>query len=457
MSGKSHIRALLTLINSAAEAAIVEYDKSGHDIPSLASTEPHPLDTSDDTSNLKKALRLLEGACDQLCVALAPPHHTMMNRAQNAEWACILIVIEARIVDALSGHPQGLPVNELSKIVNIEAGKLARILRLLATRNCFIEVDTNVFANNRLSLTLHSSNPVRDLAHCHVTLTPKAATVLYQNLTELPYGPSYEFRMAPFMHAVQDEGIIGGFFDWLQAHPEKRSTFGRAMVGMGRVMGSSGVLYNYDWNKCTTICDVGSGVGNFALPFSKRYPHVMISLLDLPGPISQAKELWSKENPTAVNSGKVQFVEADFFKPIPVKENDIYYLANILHNWPDAPAMTILKNVRAAMGSHSRLLIHEYVIQPLHRKPADEGGLKLDVAPEPLLPNFGNGNVRTHYQDFTMLVTYNSKERTLDEFSAMAAQAGLSLDGVFDMGETSLLQYAPIRASAEFVSFAAKL
>jgi hypothetical protein len=28
--------------------------------------------------------------------------------------------------------------------------------------------------------------------------------------------------------------------------------------------------------------------------------------------------------------------------------------------------------------------------------------------------------VRTHYQDFTMLVTYNSKERTLDEFSAMA-------------------------------------
>jgi hypothetical protein len=38
-----------------------------------------------------------------------------------------------------------------------------------------------------------------------------------------------------------------------------------------------------------------------------------------------------------------------------------------------------------------------------------------------------------------------------------SAQAGLSLDGVFDMGETSLLQYAPIRASAEFVSFAAKL
>jgi hypothetical protein len=52
----------------------------------------------------------------------------------------------------------------------------------------------------------------------------------------------------------------------------------------------------------------------------------MISLLDLPGPMSQAKELWSKENPTAVNSGKVQFVEADFFKPIPVKENDIYYV-----------------------------------------------------------------------------------------------------------------------------------
>ncbi|KAJ6549715.1 O-methyltransferase-domain-containing protein [Mycena capillaripes] len=459
MSGKTEVRALLAIITNAVEAAMAEYDKTGHEIPSLRSTDGHPLDDAGDTVSLKKAIRLIEasialydqissgrcsdadqGACDQLCATLAPPHHTMINRAQNHEWACISVVLQARIADALGPYPQGVHVDKLSKAVNIEKGKLARILRLLATRNCFVEVERDVFANNRLSLILQSASPVADLAYCHLGIVSKANAILYQNFTTPPYADSYELSKSPFMHAVESEGIEGGYFQWLNAH-----VFGRAMIGMGRVMGSSAVLYNYSWDSCKTLCDVGSGLGNFSLPFAQRYPMATVTLLDLAGTIAQAKDFWAKEYPEAVAARRVHFVEGDFMVPITVKDQDIYYvslillLANILHDWPDAEALNILRSVRSAMASHSRLLIHEYVLEGLSRGKGSNPGT--NSAPEPLLPNFGAGSVRAYYQDYTMLALFNSRERTEEEFSALAGKVGLVLGGVFDMGETCLLEY----------------
>ncbi|KXN87144.1 hypothetical protein AN958_09150 [Leucoagaricus sp. SymC.cos] len=318
-SQAANIKRLLSPIDSSARSAVAGYNKVGSGLPPLHSMQSHPIDVQEDVLQLKKAIRLLEATGDQLCATLAPPQHTMMNRAQNAEWACILVVIEAGIVDTPDKYPEGAHVDTLATDVNMDTGKLGRVLRLLATRNCFVEVDTNVFANNHLSLQLLSRNPVSDLAHCHVTLTPKAATVLCDNLTQGPHRPSYEFGRAPFIHSVQDEGLTGCFFDWMKAH-----MFGRAMIGMGKVMGSSNILYHYDWNRVSTICDVGSGIGTFAVPFSRMFPKTTITLVDPPGPIPQARESWAKDYPEAVAEGISVFVEADFFVNIPVKDQQVY-------------------------------------------------------------------------------------------------------------------------------------
>ncbi|KAJ7927853.1 hypothetical protein B0H13DRAFT_1480724, partial [Mycena leptocephala] len=77
-------------------------------------------------------------------------------------------------------------------------------------------------------------------------------------------------------------------------------------------------------------CDVGSGVGNFSLPFAQRYPMATVTLLDLAGTINRAKDLWEKEYPEAVAAGRVNFVEGDFMVPITVKNQDIYYVSLIL-------------------------------------------------------------------------------------------------------------------------------
>ncbi|KAI6130910.1 hypothetical protein EV401DRAFT_1850806, partial [Pisolithus croceorrhizus] len=67
------LEALLEIINSSARLAIAEYKKHGNSVPTVHSTEFHPLDFATDTVALKKAVRLLEGACQQLCASLAPP------------------------------------------------------------------------------------------------------------------------------------------------------------------------------------------------------------------------------------------------------------------------------------------------------------------------------------------------------------------------------------------------
>jgi DNA-binding IclR family transcriptional regulator len=55
------------------------------------------------------------------------------------EPACIRLVVEAKVANILVDHPEGLSVSEIAKETIIEQGKLSRILRFLATKNCFRE------------------------------------------------------------------------------------------------------------------------------------------------------------------------------------------------------------------------------------------------------------------------------------------------------------------------------
>ena len=53
--------------------------------------------------------------------------------------ACLATVSHAKVADQLQAFPNGLHVNELSKVTGLEANCLARMLRLLATKHIFRE------------------------------------------------------------------------------------------------------------------------------------------------------------------------------------------------------------------------------------------------------------------------------------------------------------------------------
>jgi len=58
---------------------------------------------------------------------------------QHEEPASLLVVTEHKIADLLLDKPEGVPATELATKSGLDAGKLTRILRLLATKHCFRE------------------------------------------------------------------------------------------------------------------------------------------------------------------------------------------------------------------------------------------------------------------------------------------------------------------------------
>ncbi|KAG2366736.1 O-methyltransferase-domain-containing protein [Suillus spraguei] len=443
MANKAKLEALLTLINTSARDAIALYEQYG-DVPSIDQTEPHPLDEAVDQVALKSAIRILEGACAQICTTLAPPAHTAINLVQAYDYACMRVAIRENISDILLNYPKGLHINELSKKISIEPKKLSRTMRLLATRGCYNEVDMDVFANNRLSLILLNGNPVRNLALIHTEEIGKGATVFYETLKDPKIAYSYEPTFAPVMYAINKDGTEGTFFDWMGRNDGYRESYHTSMRAMSSIMGSLAVLTHFPFEKYSTVVDVGGGIGAFSLPLAKTHKNVKITIHDLPEALVQARDIWAKECPEALAENRVEFVELDFLEQVPVKGKDIYYLRNVIHDWPDQESAVILSNVRKALSPNSRVLIHDYVLRQLSHQQAVVRDSKLGVvsAPEPLLVNFGVGNIRSYQQDMSMLFVHNAKERTLQDSLALATAAGLKLEKVWDLAEACVLEYS---------------
>lgn len=97
MTGNIEVQVLLELITKSATEALDEYGKYGDSVPSVYETNTHPLDEHKMSLRLKKAIRNLEGACDQLCATLAPPLHTIVN-------VCIVNYKEEEILTTYSVH-----------------------------------------------------------------------------------------------------------------------------------------------------------------------------------------------------------------------------------------------------------------------------------------------------------------------------------------------------------------
>ncbi|KAJ4478948.1 S-adenosyl-L-methionine-dependent methyltransferase [Lentinula aciculospora] len=446
MSGfnNTHITALTALINGAVQDVITEYAAVGQAVPSLDSLEPGPFQIPEETPvRLIKAIQVIAAACAQLSYTVTPPGAVMVNKSlEHEEPACLLVVTEARIADLLLNKPQGLPASELASLSSLDAAKLTRILRLLATKHCFKEVKPGVFANNRLSMKLLSSDTVSSIVCLLTDESLRASAYLNDTLTD----PSEMDGGIPFRRATGYP-----FFDYHKTRQglKKGQRFPRAMVGWGDVTGKGFLAKVYPWTsqpRDTTICDVGGGNGHVTMGLMKAHPHIKLILQDQPQVIEMAQKFWAKEHPAAIETQKVQFVAFDFFKDAAVYGCDFYYIRSILRDWPDAESELILRNVRKAMKPSSRIIIHDTVLRDAvhaHETSPNDTIFQLDVAPSPLLPNYGVGRVRTYELDLTMMNLLNAQARTLPEFIKLCQKCRLKFERLYEAGETDLVEFSP--------------
>jgi len=101
---------------------------------------------------------------------------------------------------------------------------------------------------------------------------------------------------------------------------------------------------------------------------------------------------------------RCQAVPCDFFQAVP-EGGDAYIMKHIIHDWDDARATLILKNIAKAMGGkRGTVILLESVIGPG--------------------PDFGK------FLDIEMLNLPGGRERSADEFRALFAGAGFEMTRV---------------------------
>ncbi|EIM86299.1 S-adenosyl-L-methionine-dependent methyltransferase [Stereum hirsutum FP-91666 SS1] len=432
---------LVDLITDAVKDVIKEYDTVGQPFPALGSTNSGHFDSAASvTPELARAIKVVEAACAQLSFSVASPAHVMTNKAFGFEEpVCLQIVTESGVADLLVDLPEGLHIEELAKKSGIEVDKLGRVLRLLATKHCFIEVKPNVFANNRISMTLVSGNHVSSLVGHLSGEALKSAAQLADIVTD-PVAGHCNSANATACDRAMGFPLMSYY---QQAPKEIVDRVQSSMIAFAEVCGKHTIPNAYPWNDLpdgAILCDIGGGTGHISLDVLKAFAHLRVLVQDLEVMKEPGAELWTKMYPEAIANGKVSFVTLDLFAEPPVEGCHVYFMNYVLHDWPAAESMKMLANVRKAMKPHSKLLIRELIIEHVSR-PQEEEAVADDRAPEPLLPNYGMGNVFQYNMDLNMMALLNAKERTLAEFVDLGKKTGFRFVKLYVTGKLGLLEF----------------
>ena len=205
------------------------------------------------------------------------------------------------------------------------------------------------------------------------------------------------------LHAVRTgasgyQQITGtSFWQTLSEHDQLGETFdselaGRASSWADKVASTLEISDQH-------LVDIGGGNGTLLDRLLTAAPSARATLVELPTTASRARRLFTDSGV----ADRVTVAEQSFFEPLP-SGGDHYLLAQVLHDWPDAESVAILRGAAAAAGSAPIHLIER-------------------------LPSLDDHDHDLAF-DLQLFATFGGGERDQSEYAALAAQAGLRLDRV---------------------------
>ena len=139
-----------------------------------------------------------------------------------------------------------------------------------------------------------------------------------------------------------------------------------------------------DWSAARKVCDVGGGTGELLASLLELQPHLVGSLFDLPDVVARA-----------VRHDRLTAIGGDAFKEVP-SGFDTYLLVNVLHDWNDDDATTILGRVADAAAGGARIVV---VDNERTASPRNDLAVSADV----LMAALTNGGRERSTSEFTAL------------------------------------------------------
>ncbi|KAK0617474.1 O-methyltransferase-domain-containing protein [Immersiella caudata] len=307
---------------------------------------------------------------------------------------CLVAAVQLNIADHLGKGP--LKLANLAEVAVAKPNRLRQILRPLYSNNIFAyDEQTDQLANNHVSELLRSDHWTQ-----------------WRNWVEL-YGTEFYDMAAGIPTAVKADGQTRSASQVIFDTDEDMFTYfqrrgwvprlHRTLAGGAEAM-APGILADYPWYEIahTTVLDIGGGSGALMASLLRHHPTMRGAILDLPAVIEHIRPSFepggrfSDVGPRVVEG----LMAGDFLAELP--SFSAYTIKWVLHDWDDADAVKILRNVRAAIKEEpsSRLLILESIL-------SDRRSGRLSV-----------------YGDINMMMTANGRERTEAQWRTLAADGG---------------------------------
>lgn len=280
-------------------------------------------------------------------------------------------------------------VEELARRSDTNADALGRLLRHLVCRGIFTEREPGRFAVNEPAALLASDHP----------------SGMRVRLDLGGFGGQMDLAFVGLPHTVRTgqpawETVFGApFWGHLAANPQMSASFD-AMMATGEDY-LTDAAKGYDWSGVRHVVDVGGGTGALLAEVLRANPDIRATLVDLPDTVDRGRRHLAERGLDT----RCEFVGQSFFDPLPAG-GDVYVLRRVVHDWGDDDALLILRRCADAAGRHGRVVMIES-----HGSSGDDPAM------------FAEMNLR-------MLVLSGGRERTVEDYIAIAAEAGLDLAGV---------------------------
>jgi len=168
-----------------------------------------------------------------------------------------------------------------------------------------------------------------------------------------------------------------------------------ALMSQSQTLIADDILAAYSFRRHQRLLDVGGGDGHFAAAVARRWPHLDVTVFDLPAVADRARARFAREGSRAVAIG------GDFaIDPIPGGA-DIACLMRVAHDHDDDRLLVLLEAVRRALPANGTLLVAE-----------------------PMSGTRAGARVADAYFGFYLLAMRSGRARTPAELATLLGQAG---------------------------------
>jgi hypothetical protein len=333
------------------------------------------------------------GTLQNIPAKITPPPFRLMQIG-SLFWQSRALYVATRLglADAIGDAEKS--TLDIAADLQLDAGHLYRLMRMLGSLGIFDETSPRVFKNSKTSAFLRMDNPQN-----------VRAMILMHNSSEMT---------KPWMESLEESIRDGGvpfakangvdLFGYMDQNKNFDLLFSQAMDAVENLTGNL-FLEDFNWGAFDRIIDVGGSKGSKSISILKSFPNLNAVVFDRPQLIEAAKTHWQGKIADDV-LGRIDFQPGDMFENLPVAEsdNDLYVFFAIFHGLSDEECVKVLNNLKSAIGAKKPYVLF-----------GDAVAAEMNI--DPVVAAF----------DMQMLIGTTGRERTQSEWKRLLDGAGFEI------------------------------